>query len=353
MAKKKVDDTSDVLAAAIKKIEAEHGVGMILKNDDTPTNVKSISTGCYGLDDVFGCGGVPQGRIIEMYGAESSGKTTMALFIAGQLQKEGKKILLVDVEQAYDRAWAGKLGVDTDKLIATQPSTVEETMDILRAFIATKEIDLIIVDSVEAMIPKKELEEGALEKDSIGVKARLLNKYLRVITSEAAKTKTVIIFINQVRANVGVMYGPKDITPGGKALKYYASVRLAVSKGEPIKQGTMQIGNTVKVVAKKNKVGFPFREVELDLYYQSGIDLAKDTIDTGLKYGIITKAGNTYNYENTKLGVGQNQARDFFRENPEVYAVVRKTIAEKVKEGGIVQQSVSTEEVGDTEEGED
>lgn len=344
---KVTDEGSDVLRDAIKDIEARYGEGMVLKDDDTPSNVKSISTGCYGLDDVFGCGGVPQGRIIEMYGAESSGKTTMALFIAGQLQKEGKKILLVDVEQAYDRAWAEKLGVDTDKLIATQPSTVEETMDILRAFIATKEIDLIIVDSVEAMIPKKELEEGALEKDSIGVKARLLNKYLRVITSEAAKTKTVIIFINQVRANVGVMYGPKDVTPGGKALKYYASVRLAVSKGEAIKDGTQQIGNAVRVVAKKNKVGFPFREVELDLYYHSGIDLAKDTMDTGLKYGIIIKEGNTYIYENTKLGVGKDKTRDFFRENKEIYEAVRQQIAQKIQNTNGVQQSPSPETTGE------
>ena len=328
--KKKLETSTDSI---VDKLNQKFGVGTVLQSDEDVSNVRATSTGCLGLDRVFGCGGLPEGRVIEIYGAESSGKTTMTLFIAAQLQKQGKKIAFVDVEQAFDRSWAKKLGVDVDKMIVTQPSTVEDTLNIVRAIAESNEFSMIIIDSVEAMIPSKELEEGALEKDSIGLKARLLNKYLRVITSEAAKTQTSIVFINQVRANVGVLYGPKDITPGGKALKFYASVRLSVSKGEALKNGNEQIGNTVRVVAKKNKVGFPFREVELDLYYMSGIDLVKDTLDNAVENGVIKLDKRTYSYENTKIGTSKEEATSYLRDNKEVYerihASVRQAIASR------------------------
>lgn len=318
---------NEVLNVFIDSITKKYGDGTVLvNNNDSVSNVRATSTGCLGLDRVFGCGGIPEGRIIEIYGAESSGKTTMTLFIAAQMQKQGKKVAFIDVEQAFDRGWAKKLGVDVDNLLVTQPSTVEETMDIIRGVTSLNMFDLVIVDSVEAMIPAKELEDGALEKDSIGLKARLLNKYLRVITSEAAHTKTVIVFINQVRSNVGVMYGPKDITPGGKALKFYASVRLSVTKGEAIKNGNEQIGNTVRVVAKKNKVGFPFREVELDLYYQSGIDLIKDTLDNAVEHGVIKLDKRTYSYEDTKIGTSKEEAARYLREHQDVYERIHASV---------------------------
>ncbi len=324
--KKKSVPTDATLEALVDKLNTEYGVGTVLQSNDDVSNVKATSTGCLGLDRVFGCGGLPEGRVIEIYGAESSGKTTMTLFIAGQLQKQGKRVAFVDVEQAFDRVWAKKLGVDVDKMIVTQPSTVEDTLNIVRSLAESNQFAMIIIDSVEAMIPSKELEAGALEKDTIGLKARLLNKYLRVITSEAAKTQTAIVFINQVRANVGVMYGPKDITPGGKALKFYASVRLAVSKGDALKEGTTQIGNSVKVVAKKNKVGFPYREAQLDLYYMSGIDLIKDTLDIAVECDVITLDKRTYIYENEKIGTSKEDAATYLRSNKDVYGAVHTKV---------------------------
>lgn len=324
--KKKLDQELDEFDALVDKLNTKYGVGTVLQSDDGDTNVRATSTGCLGLDRVFGCGGLPEGRVIEIYGAESSGKTTMTLFIAAQLQKQGKRIAFVDVEQAFDRAWAKKIGVDVDKMIVTQPSTVEDTLNIVRSLAESNQFAMIIVDSVEAMIPSKELEEGALEKDTIGLKARLLNKYLRVLTSEAAKTQTAIVFINQIRANVGVMYGPKDVTPGGKALKFYASVRLSVSKGEALKNGVEQIGNTVKVVAKKNKVGFPFREAELDLYYMSGIDLIKDTLDIAVECDVIKLDKRTYSYEDEKIGTSKEDAASYLRGNTEVYESVHTKV---------------------------
>lgn len=321
---------SDALSEAMKKINERHGENSVLLPDQLDSTVETLSTGCFGLDDLLGSG-VPRGRLIEVYGEESSGKTTMALFIAGQLQKTGKQIAFIDVEQAFDANWARKLGVDTNKMAVAQPSTVETSMDIIRTLVATDAIDLIIVDSLEAMIPSKDLEEGALDKDTIGVKARLLNKYLRVLTSEASKTKTVLLFINQTRSNVGVLYGPKDITPGGKAMKFYASIRMAVKKGEVIKNGTEQVGNTVHIVTKKNKVAPPFREVELDLYYNSGIDLIKDLVDTASKYEIITKTGNTYSFGDIKLGVGKDKTRDTLAADSNLYESIFQKVKEAIK----------------------
>lgn len=337
---------NDVLKAALSEIEKKYGEGAVLNKDTLGKNVEWIPTGCYSIDSLLG-GGVPRGRILEVYGSPSSGKTTMALFIAGLIQKQGHRIAFIDVEQAYNGEWATKLGVDTDpdKMIVSQPSTVEESFDIIRALVATNQVDLVIIDSVEAMIPSKELEDGALEKDSIGVKARLLNKYMRVLVAEAAKTKTCLLFINQTRANVGVMYGEKEITPGGKALKYAASIRVSVTKGEKFMEGGQQIGNAVKLTTKKNKVDFPFRTVELYIYYESGIDMMQDTLDAGMAKEVISKSGNTYSYGDTKLGVGKEQAKHFLRENKEVYDEIHAKLKEEVKEQG------PETDIGDGEEG--
>ena len=326
MANKKDDD---VLQIALKQINKDFGEGAVLDKDTLGKNVDWIQTGCFSVDQMLG-GGIPRGRIIEVYGSPSSGKTTMALFIAGLIQKTGHRIAFIDVEQAYNGEWAEKLGVDTDpdKMVVSQPSTVEESFAIVRALVATNQIDMVIVDSIEAMIPSKELEEGGLDKDTIGLKARLLNKWSRVLVAEAAKTKTCIMFINQTRANIGVMYGEKEITPGGKALKYAASIRVSVTKGEKFMEGGQQIGNAVKLTTKKNKVYFPFRTAELYIYYDSGIDMLQDTLDAAVMYTIISRKGNTYTYGDTKLGVGKDATKLFLRENQEIYEEIEQKLAE-------------------------
>jgi len=321
------------LSVALSQIEDKYGEGVVLNKESLGKNVEWLSTNCYSLDYLLG-GGIPRGRVMEVYGAPSSGKTAMALFIAGQLQKSGHRIAFIDVEQAYDGEWAVKLGVDTDpdKMVVSQLTTVEECFDVIRSLVSTNMIDLIVVDSVEAMVPKQDLEPDALEKQTIGVKARLLNKYLRVLTAEAAKTKTAILFINQTRANVGVMYGPKEITPGGNALKFYSSIRVSVTKGEPFMENGAQVGGAVKLTTKKNKVSFPFRVVQLHIRYATGIDLLQDTMDAAVEKDIIHRKGNTYSYGDTKLGVGKETAKHFLRENNKVYETITKTLNDKTKE---------------------
>ncbi len=325
MAKK--DNVASALEETISALEKKYGQGVVLRTDDTPTNVKAIPTGSFAIDNLLGCGGLPVGRLIEIYGQESSGKSTLCLFFAAQMQKQGKKIVYLDVEQSYDRRYAELIGVDTDKLIVSQPSSLEETFDILRAFVASGEVDLIILDSVAALVPAADFEEGNLEKDSMAVKARLMSKYLPVVNSEISKSNTICVFINQTRANIGVYYGPKDTTPGGKALKFFASVRLSVTKGEAIKSGDSQIGNVMKIVAKKNKVGFPFREATVDLYYGSGVDLIKDTFDAAVAAEVIEKTGNTYIFNKDSLGVGRNNASSYLKEHLEILAEVRKALS--------------------------
>lgn len=341
---KKQKETS--LSAALSQIESKYGEGAVLNKESLGKNVEWMSTNCFSLDYMLG-GGIPRGRVMEVYGSPSSGKTTMALFIAGQLQKAGHRIAFIDVEQAYDGEWAVKLGVDTnpDKMIVSQLSTVEECFDVIRSLVATNMIDLIVVDSVEAMIPSHDLEPDALEKTTIGLKARLLNKYLRVLTSEAAKTKTAVLFINQTRANVGVMYGPKEITPGGNALKFYASIRVSVTKGEAFMENGAQVGGAVKLTTKKNKVSFPFRTVQLHIRYASGIDILQDTMDAAVSYDIIQRKGNTYSYGDTKLGVGREAAKLFLREDKDIYDSIEKDLKQKNEEDASI-----TEEVGEGEQ---
>jgi len=321
------NEDPDLLSAALAGINKKYGEGAVLDEKTMGKNVEWVSTGCFSIDKMMG-GGIPRGRLIEVYGAPSSGKTTMALFIAGQIQKQGNRIAFIDVEQAYNGEWATRLGVslDPNKFIVAPTTTIEETFDIISALVATNQIDLVIVDSVEAMIPAQELEEGGLEKQTIGLKARILSKYMRALAPAAAKTKTAILFINQTRANIGVLYGEKEITPGGKALKFYASIRVAVTKGEQFKDGSQQIGNSVKLTTKKNKVSNPFRTAELAIYYDSGIDMMQDTLDAALMYNVISKSGNTYTYGDTKLGVGKDKSKHFLRENKEVYDSIKKEL---------------------------
>lgn len=330
MAKKeKVEksEVDDVLAAAIARIRKQYGDGAIIQNDETSDHVEAVSTNCYTVDNLLGCGGLPKGRIIEMYGSESSGKSTMCLFFASQVQKRGGTVAYLDVENAYDRAYAEKIGVKTDKLLVSQPSTLEETFDILRAYAETNAVDLIIVDSVAAMTPKSELEGEEMLKDTMAVQARLMGKALRIVTGPISRSKTVVIFINQLREKIGVFYGEKTTTPGGKALKFYSSVRLSVTKGEKLYNDKKeQIGNVLKLTAVKNKVGAPYRSGEVTLYYGTGIDLAVDTFKAAVERDIITKTGNTYSLGDKKLGVGEGASVEFLKNNPEMYDEVYKVL---------------------------
>ena len=295
------------LSNALSKLQKKYGQGVVIDFEDKNTNVEAIPTGSIAIDGLLGCGGLPRGRIIEVYGQESSGKSTLCLFFAAQVQKQGGVVAYLDVENAYDHAYATSVGLDTKKALISQPQTLEETFDIIRALTESNAVDLIVVDSVAAMVPKQELESDEMLKDTVALQARLIGKGLRILTGPVSRSKTVVIFINQLRANVGIMYGPKDVTPGGKALKFYSSVRLSVTRGDKLEKDGTQIGNVIKVVAKKNKVGFPFKEATIDLYYGKGIDLAAELGEVALAQGVLRKEGNTYYYGEGKLGVGKGQ----------------------------------------------
>ncbi len=319
------------LRKALESLRKDYGDAVLMEDGDTATSVSAVPTGCYALDGLLGCGGLPRGRIVEVFGQESSGKTTLALFLAGQMQKKGLRAVLVDAEHAYDPKYSASLGVNTKDLMVAQPQTLEEAMDIVRVLTESNEVDLIIVDSVAALVPKKELENDEMLKDSVAEQARLLSKALRIITGSVARSKSIVIFINQLRDNIGVMYGNKQITPGGKALKFYSSVRIQVNKGDKIKgPGDSIIGNTVNVKAVKNKVGFPYKEAQFDLYYGGGVDLVADAFDVACDFSIITKEGTTYSFGGEKLAVGRDATIKKIRENPDTFVAVKEAIDAKI-----------------------
>lgn len=308
------DDTKLSIEDALKKLRKQYGEGAVLADDFLPEKVETVPSGSYALDYVLG-NGLPRGRIIEIFGQESSGKSTLCSFIIAQTQKRGGTCVYIDAEQAFDAEYAGKLGVDTKKnFYLAQTGTLEEAADVLSAFIATNQIDLIVVDSVAALTPKSEAEGEEMLKETMGVQARLLGKALRILSPRIGKSKTIVIFINQTRDKIGVVYGNPETTPGGKALKFFASVRLNVRKGEKyLGKDDEQIGNEITITAVKNKVAPPFRKRAISLYYGSGIDLISDQFDEGVSRGIIAKNANTYflNAGTTnaiKLGVGREAA---------------------------------------------
>ena len=320
-------EETNKLQEAIDAIKKKYGDGAVMKSGEIADKIEAISTNCYAIDNLLGCGGIPRGRITEIFGAESSGKSTLCLYLAAQVQKAGGLCVYIDAENAYDQQYAETIGVDTSKLLVSQPSSLEEAFDSIREFADSNAVDLIIIDSVSALVPKSEIEGEEMLKDTMAVQARLLSKGLRILSGPISKSKTVVIFINQLRANIGVMYGQKEITTGGKALKYYASVRLNIGKGDKI-LGTKdaQIGNTMNITAVKNKVGFPFKKASVDLYYGKGVDLHADTLDYGAECGVIKLVGNTYSFGEEKLGVGRENARKFLVKNEEVYQKIRKNI---------------------------
>ena len=318
----------DALATALAQIEKQFGKGAVMKlGDNAAMQVDAISTGSIGLDLALGVGGVPRGRIIEVYGPESSGKTTLALHVLAEAQKKGGDVAFIDVEHALDPVYAEALGVDINNLLVSQPDTGEQAMEICEALVRSGAIDAIVVDSVAAMVPRAEIE-GEMGDSHVGLQARLMSQAMRKLTSVIGKTNTVCIFINQLREKVGVVYGNPEVTTGGRALKFYASVRMEVRRGEPIKDGSSQIGNRTKVKINKNKVAPPFREAEFDILYGQGISRTGEVIDVAVELGIVKKGGAWFSYEDQKLGQGRENAKKTLEENPDLMKEIEDKIME-------------------------
>ncbi len=328
---KKADHLGDV-EDTISQIKTKFGEGSIIRLGDAPkVGVEAISTGSIGLDDALGIGGLPRGRVIEVFGPESSGKTTLALQVVAQAQKSGGIGAYVDAEHALDPDYASKIGVNTKELLVSQPDTGEQALEITESLVRSGKIDVVVIDSVAALTPKDEIE-GDMGAHHIGRQARLMSQALRKLTAIVAKTKTTVIFINQIRMKIGVMFGNPETTPGGKALKFYTSVRLDIRRIAQIKKGDTVVGGRVRVKVVKNKVAPPFRMTEFDLIYNEGISREGELIALGEKYGIIAKAGSSYSYGEAKLGRGYDATRQFLKENKKTSDEILKKIKEKMKE---------------------
>jgi len=317
------------LEAAMGQIEKQFGKGSIMKlGEQSGLNVDSISTGCLDLDIALGIGGVPKGRVIEIFGPESSGKTTVALHIVAEAQKTGGTAAFIDAEHALDPNYARNLGIDIENLIVSQPDTGEQALEIAEALVRSGAIDVIVVDSVAALVPKAEIE-GEMGDSHVGLQARLMSQALRKLTGSINKSKTVAIFINQLREKVGVMFGNPETTPGGRALKFYSSVRMDVRRIDSIKQGDEIVGNRTKVKVTKNKVAPPFKQAEFDIMYNHGISREGNVLDVGVREELVQKSGAWFSYNDTRLGQGRENAKQFFKENPEIMYEIENKIREK------------------------
>lgn len=327
------EDRSKALKLAIEKIEKDFGKGAIMKLGDKPTlNVDAIPTGALSLDVALGIGGVPRGRIIEIYGPESSGKTTLAQHIVAECQKRGGIAAYVDAEHALDPEYARNLGVQVDDLLISQPDTGEQALDITEELVRSGAVDVVVVDSVAALVPKAEIE-GSMEDQQMGLQARLMSKALRKLTGVIGKTSTTVIFINQLRMKIGVMYGNPETTTGGNALKYYASVRLEIRRTEGIKGDGEDVGNHVRVRVLKNKVAPPFRTAEFDIIFGKGICKIGNILDVAVNLNIVNKAGSWFSFKDEKLGQGRDKAKEYLTEHPEVLQEVETLVREKLAEG--------------------
>ncbi len=327
------DDKMKALDAVLVQIEKQYGKGAIMKLGEDATNLdlEVISTGCLTLDLALGVGGLPRGRMIEIYGPESSGKTTVALHAIAEAQKAGGIAAFIDAEHALDPSYAKKLGVNLNELYVSQPDSGEQALDIVDSLVRSSAIDLIVVDSVAALTPKAEIE-GDMGDSHIGLQARLMSQALRKLTAIVNKSKTCIIFINQLREKVGIMFGNPETTPGGKALKFYASVRIDVRKADALKDSDGVVGNRTKAKIVKNKVAPPFKQAEFDIMYGEGISNEGCIIDLGVQFDIIKKSGAWYSYNDTKVANGRDKMRQFLKDNPEVAAEMDAKIREAVKD---------------------
>ena len=324
-------EKNKALDAAISQITDTYGKGSVMKlGQQTAMDIESISTGSLSLDLALGIGGLPKGRVIEIYGPESSGKTTLALQVVAEAQKTGGICGFVDAEHALDPDYAKKIGVNTKEMLISQPDTGEQALEIVETLVRSGGVAVVVIDSVAALVPKAEID-GEMGDHHIALQARLMSQALRKLAGIVSKTNTTIIFINQIRIKVGVFFGNPETTTGGNALKFYSSVRIEVRRSAQIKQGERIIGNQVKAKIVKNKVAAPFRTTIFDIMYNEGISVAADILDTGMIYNVINKIGNSYSYKNIKLGVGRENAKRYLRENFKLIKEIRKEIWKEYK----------------------
>jgi recombination protein RecA len=337
-------DRDKAMDAVRHQIEKAFGKGSImLMGDNQREAIEAIPTGSLSLDMALGIGGIPRGRIVEIYGTESSGKTTLALHIVAEAQKAGGLALYVDAEHAMDTEYARALGVDVDKLYISQPTTGEEALEIMDAVIRSGAVDVVVLDSVAALVPKAEIE-GEMGDAFVGVQARMMSQALRKLGGSINRSKTSAIFINQLREKIGVMYGNPEVTPGGRALKFWASVRMEVRRGDALKVGTEQIGARIKVKVVKNKVAPPFRSVEFDMIYGKGISKAGDLLDIATAKNIIGKSGTYFNYGDVRLGQGRDNARTFLEQNPAIFSEIDTKARELFKQDKAAVTAVAATE---------
>lgn len=331
MAEKVSDEKQKALESALSQIERQFGRGSIMRLGDerAKEKVPAIPTGAISLDIALGVGGMPRGRVVEIFGQESSGKTTLSLSIAAQSQKNGGIAAFIDAEHALDPEYAKKIGVDVDNLYISQPDTGEQALEIADTLVRSGAVDVIIIDSVAALVPKAEIE-GEMGAQHIGLQARLMSQALRKLTATISKSKTTAIFINQIREKIGVTFGSPETTPGGRALKFYASIRLEMRKTQPLLRGEEVIGGRAKVRVVKNKVAPPFKSAEFDIMYDKGISYEGSLIDVGVEQKIIQQSGTWFSYNEKKLGQGKENARKFLEENKEVSAEIEQKIKEKI-----------------------
>ena len=343
-----MSDRQAALEQALKQIEKQFGKGSVMKlGEKSDAKIETISSGSLALDAALGVGGYPRGRIIEIYGPESSGKTTVALHAIAEVQAKGGQAAFIDAEHALDPAYAQKLGVNIDELLLSQPDTGEQGLEIAEALVRSGAVDIIVVDSVAALVPKAEIE-GEMGDSHMGLQARLMSQALRKLSGAINKSKTIAIFINQIREKIGVMFGNPETTPGGRALKFYSTVRLEVRRAETLKQGTEMIGNRTKIKVVKNKVAPPFRVAEVDIMYGEGISKVGEIVDIGSEMDILQKSGSWYSYNDERVGQGRENAKQFLKENPDI----RHKIEMQIRESYGLESEIKAPEVNDVEQDE-
>lgn len=335
------EDKSKALESALAQIEKQYGKGSIMKLGDTAAhmNVETIPTGSISLDIALGLGGIPKGRVIEVYGPESSGKTTIALHMVAEVQKRGGIAGFIDAEHALDPAYAKKIGVDIDNLYISQPDNGEQALEITETMVRSGAVDIVIVDSVAALVPRAEID-GDMGDSHVGLQARLMSQALRKLTAVISKSNCIVIFINQLREKVGVMFGSPETTTGGRALKFYSSIRLDVRRIEALKQGGDIVGNRTRIKVVKNKIAPPFKEAEFDIMFGQGISREGDVLDLAANENIIIKSGAWYAYNDAKIGQGRENAKTYLRDNPELFAEIEEKV--RIKYNLALDSSVST-----------
>jgi recombination protein RecA len=328
---RETDEKNKAALAAMEQIKSRFGEGAIMRfGEAKKSNIDAVPTGCLSLDIALGINGVPRGRVIEIFGPEASGKTTLAQHIVAEVQKMGGVAAFVDAEHALDPDYASKIGINVKEMLISQPDTGEQALEIVETLVRSNAVDVIVIDSVAALVPQKEIE-GEMGDQHMGLQARLMSQALRKLTGIVSKTKTVVIFINQTRMRIGVFFGNPETTTGGTALKFYSSVRIEVRRAAQIKQGDKIIGNRVKAKVVKNKVAAPFKTCEFDIMYNEGISIAGDLLDTGVAYNIISKSGNSYSLGDSKFGVGRENAKKFLRADKKLMKEIRKKILSEIK----------------------